>query len=119
MQQTAKSQPVGACDYIRGHGLPQPLFNPYEWGGFVSWYLPEYPVSIDQRRGLYPEDEQITYFKVMNAEVGYREYAPMKNARTLLFTKQSVMAEALRGMPGYRVAYEDELSLVLQAPLAE
>ena len=119
LQRMEKSQPVRSCDYIRANGLPQPLFNPYEWGGFVSWYLPGYSVSIDQRRGLYPENDQITYFKVMNAEIAYREYAPMKNARTLLFRKQSVMGDALRGMPGYKVAYEDELSLVLQAPSSE
>lgn len=119
LQHAATAQPVGACDYIRRRKLPQPLFNPYDWGGFVSWYLPEYPVSIDQRRGLYPEDEESTYFKVMNAEIAYREYAPMKDAQTLLFPRHSVMGEALRDMPGYRVAYEDGLSLVLQTTAKE
>lgn len=115
LQRVAETLPVRACDYIRAHRLPQPLFNPYEWGGFVSWYLPGYPVSIDQRRGLYPVDEEITYSKVMNAEIAYREYAPMKTARTLLFEKGTVMGEALRGMAGFQVAYEDDLSLVLLA----
>ena len=119
LQRVAQALPVRACDYIREHRLAQPLFNPYAWGGFVSWYLPEYPVSIDQRRGLFPEDEEMNYFKMANAEIGYREYAPIKGARTLLLDKQSVMGEALRGMPGFKVAYEDDLSLVLQAPEKE
>jgi hypothetical protein len=37
--------PVRASDYIRQHGLPQPLFNDYDWGSFLTWYLPEYPVG--------------------------------------------------------------------------
>jgi hypothetical protein len=41
------SYPVAACDSIRGHRFPQPMFNAYEWGGFLSWCLPEYPVAID------------------------------------------------------------------------
>jgi len=119
LQRMTETQPVRACDYIREHRLPQPLFNPYAWGGFVSWYLPDYPVSIDGRRDLFPEDEEINYFKVMSAEIGYPEYAPMKSARTMLLDKVSVMGEALRGMPGFKVAYEDDLSLVLLAPEKE
>jgi hypothetical protein len=111
----AETQPVRACNFIREHRLPQPLFNPYAWGGFVSWYLPDYPVSIDQRRGLFSEGEEIDYFKVMNAEIGYREYGPMNGARTLLLDKVSVVGEALRGLPGFKFAYEDDLSLVLEA----
>ena len=80
LQRVGEEEPVRACDYIREHKLPRPLFNPYEWGGFVSWYLPGYPVSIDQRRGLYPEEEEINYFKVMNAEIAFREYVPISRA---------------------------------------
>lgn len=115
VSRAATTQPVRACDYVREHQLPQPLFNPYAWGGFVTWYLPEYAVSIDQRRGLYAENEEIIYFKVMSAETSYREYTPMSGARTLLMDKVSVMGEALRGMPGFKVVYEDEISLVLSS----
>jgi hypothetical protein len=37
----------------------------------------------------------------------------MKRARTLLLERQSVMSEALRGLPGFQVAYEDSISIVL------
>ncbi len=109
----ADSFPVGACDAIRQRQLPQPLLNSYGWGSFLMWYLPEDPVAIDGRRGLYPEEEEINYFKVMNGDIPYQSLPAMKQARTLLLDKQNVMGDALRGLPGFQVAYEDRISIVL------
>ena len=105
--------PVHACDYVREHRLPGPLFNAYLWGGFLTWYLPEYPVAIDFRRGLYPEEEEIAYFKVMNAELPYESLPSLEGAGTLLLEKGTVMAEALASMPGFQMAYQDDLAVVL------
>jgi len=113
MLRVAKKFPVRACESIREQKLPPPLFNAYEWGAFLTWYLPEYPVAIDSRRGLYPEEEETDYFKVMYSEMPYRNFAPMRQARTLLMDKSGPMGDALRGVAGFHVAYEDSLSIVL------
>jgi hypothetical protein len=109
----ADNFPVRACEAIRQHQLPAPLFNSLRWGSFLIWYLPEYPAAIDGRRGLYPEEEEVNYFKVMKGEGPYQSLPSMKRARTLLLDRQSVMSEALRGVPGFQVAYEDSISIVL------
>jgi len=105
--------PVKACDYIRNERLPQPLFNAYEWGAFVTWYLPEYPVAIDGRRGLYPEELESGYFKVMKADVPYQSLPAMKDARTMLLQKSNVLGGGLRNVSWFTVAYEDDVALVL------
>ncbi len=112
MAQVANHYPVQAADFIRQHDLPKPLFNPYPWGSFLVWYLPEYPVAIDARRGLYPEDEELNYYKAMKAEVPYDDFAPMRQARTFLLEKGSVMGEAFRGIRGFQVAHEDNIAIV-------
>lgn len=117
LAQVADQFPVRACDYIRQHQLPQPFFNDDQWGSFLTWYLPEYPVAIDTRRGLYSEAQERDYAKVMNADLRYQDFPPMRQAQTLLLQKNSVIAEALRGLPGFQVAYEDTLAiLLLQQP---
>jgi len=113
LAKTGEHFPVRACDYIREHRLPEPLFNSYLWGNFLTWYLPEYPVAIDFRRGLYPDEEESNYFKVMNAELPYQALPSLQRAGTLLLERGTVMAEALETMPGFQVAYQDEISLVL------
>jgi len=104
--------PVQACNFIRQHDLPQPLFNSLAWGGFLIWYLPEYPVAIDGRRGLYSGQEESDYSKVMKGDMPLQEFAPMAGAQTLLLEKGSVMGEVLRDLPGFQVAYEDSLAIV-------
>ena len=109
----AQTYPVAASDYIREHALPQPLFNAAEWGGFLAWCLPDYPVAIDGRRNLYPDDFVIQYAKAMNAEVRYTDFPAMANARTLIFPKTSLMGQALSTVSSYTVAYSDNVALVL------
>jgi hypothetical protein len=105
--------PVRACDYIRQHALPHPLFDAQPWGSFLVWYLPEYPVALDGRRGLYSEEEETDYAKVMKADMPYQSFAPMSRAQTLLLEKTSIMGQAFRELPAFQVAYEDDLAIVL------
>ena len=104
--------PVQACNFIRQHDLPQPLFNSFAWGGFLIWYLPEYPVAVDGRSGLYSEQEESDYSKVMKGGMPFQEFVPMARAQTLLLEKGNVMGEVLRDLPGFQVAYEDNLAIV-------
>jgi hypothetical protein len=113
LAKVAKGYPVAAGDYIREHQLPQPLFNAYEWGGFLTWYLPQYPVAVDGRTDLYGDDFIVLYSKAMNADVPYTAFPAMAGARTLLFPKNSILGEALSTLPRFKVAYRDDVGLVL------
>ncbi len=108
--------PVKACDFIRDHGLPQPLFNEYSWGSFLTWYLPEYPVAIDSRLDLYGDELTEGYFKVIAGGERLDAYPALGNAQTLLLPKQSGMVKALTTLPvlssQYHLAYSDDLAAV-------
>lgn len=108
--------PVKACDFIRDHGLPQPLFNEYTWGSFLTWHLPEYPVAIDSRVELYGDEITEGYFKVIAGGERLDTYPALGNAQTLLLPKQSGMVKALTALPAlssqYRLAYSDDLAAV-------
>ncbi|MCS6883764.1 MAG: hypothetical protein NZU74_20800, partial [Chloroflexaceae bacterium] len=46
----AKVSPVGAAEFIRRERPPGPMFNSYNFGGYLMWALyPEYPVFVDGR----------------------------------------------------------------------
>ncbi len=77
------------------------------------WYLPEYPVVIDGRVPLYNDEANIRYARFMRSDFSYREYAPLTQARTILLERSSPMAQVLSGVPGFRVAYSDEVAVVL------
>jgi hypothetical protein len=113
LAKAAQAYPVDACDYVREHNLAQPLFNSYEWGGFLSYYLPAYPVVIDGRYDLYGDEFIIQYSKAMNAEIRYTDFPAMANARTILLPRSAIMGQALATLPGYKVAYRDEVATVI------
>ncbi len=105
--------PVAAADYIRTNKLPAPLFNPYPWGGFLTWYLPQYPVAIDGRTDLYGADFNIQYAKVANFEAHYSTFPPLNDAATILLDKNSPMGKALPSARGFKMAYSDNVAVVL------
>lgn len=119
LHKVAEKMPVRAADFLRQHRQPAPLFNPYQWGGFLIWYLPEYPVAMDERRGLYPEQQELDYFQAMNADIPYRNCLPMNRARTFLMDKAGVMGEAFRGVAGFQVLYEDNVAIVYAHEIRE
>ena len=102
-----------AADYIRQSRLPQPLLNSYPWGGFLTWYLPDYPVAIDGRSDLYGADINTAYFRLIQAEVPLDSHPAFAQARTILLEANSPMAAALSSLPGYRVVYRDDQAIVL------
>jgi hypothetical protein len=113
LAEIGEGYPVAAADYIRQHQLPQPLFNSFPWGGFLTWYLPEYPVAIDGRTDLYGDDFNIQYAKVMNAEAHYSTFPPLARAGTILLEKKSLMGSALPHVAGFNQVYADDVAVVL------
>ncbi len=113
LSRVAPAFPINAADYIRQNHLPQPLFNSYAWGGFLTWYLPDYPVLIDGRTDLYGDAINLPYFQATTAEIPLQSYSGFTQAQTILLEANAPMAHALTALPGFRVAYKDDVAVVL------
>jgi hypothetical protein len=109
--------PIKACDYIRDNHLSMPIFNAYIWGGFLTWYLPEYPVAIDSRSDLYGEEANSMYFRVVEGKRRLETDPEFMRAQTILLERNSGMAEALTTLPvlqsQFQMVYRDNLAMVL------
>lgn len=57
-----KDYPVHSALYLNQSDLDGNMFNPFEWGGYLIWELRKYPVYIDGRVQVYP-DEFINDFR--------------------------------------------------------
>jgi hypothetical protein len=49
----AKEVPAQAVEWVRRNQPRGPIFNSYNWGGYLTWQLRDYPVFIDGRADLY------------------------------------------------------------------
>ena len=55
-EQVERGVPAGAVTWIKINQPQGLLFNSYNWGGYLTWELPEYPVFIDGRADLYGDE---------------------------------------------------------------
>ena len=106
-----KNFPASAVSYIESHRLQGPIFNPYDWGGYLIWRLPSMPVSIDGRANLY-EDSLAGTTRTLRGEKGWSDDPDFKKARTVLLEQDGALASILRSDPRFRLTYRDELACV-------
>jgi hypothetical protein len=104
--------PVNAVNFVRQNHLPGPLFNDFDWGGFLTWYLPEYPVSVDGRTDLYGDELNQRLLETLNGEACYKTDPYLNDARLVLLRRHDGLSSALELDPRFRKIYEDQMAVV-------
>ncbi|MEP7357174.1 MAG: hypothetical protein ABI847_08040 [Anaerolineales bacterium] len=107
--------PMKAADFVQQAQPPGPMFNSYNWGGYLVWRLyPDYPVFVDGRTDLY-DDALLTEY--LDVAAGRSDYASVlaKYGIKLVFVEQdSLLADRLLGDPAWRQLYRDERAVVYE-----
>jgi len=110
----AQELPVAAVQYIRQQHPPGPIFNSYEWGGYLIWTLyPEYRVYVDGRSDMYGDQFLTDFVGTYKAENDWRSILGRFGVRTAVLPLGSPLAVALETEPKWHVAFRDSLSVVL------
>jgi hypothetical protein len=105
--------PVAAADFVRDSHLQGPLYNSYNWGGFLIYYLPEQPVSIDPRFDLYGSDLLLRSLKTDDG-VDWKNDPDLARAHVVLLERWRPLAAKLAGDAEFRVVYADNVAVVLE-----
>jgi len=109
----ASAFPVQAADFVRQQQLPGPIYNAFGWGGFLIWYLPEYPVVIDGRTDLYGDDMVELFTKTAWA-VSYAQDPYLNDARVILVERSIPLVKFLSEDPRYELLYKDKIAAVFR-----
>lgn len=104
--------PVAAVDYIRQNRPPGRLFNAYNWGAYLLWALPEYPVFIDGRTDLYNDEIIDQWLQVTRAEPGWQTVLDRWQVRLVLLEPGAPVVGLLQAQ-GWQTLYQDEQAVVL------
>jgi hypothetical protein len=105
--------PSAAVSFLLKHRLSGPLFNHYDWGGYLIWRLsPEYRVFVDGRADLYG-DKFLKEFSGAYSLTGDWK-APFEQwaIRTVVIPVSCPLAAGLQAS-GWTVLFRDERSIVL------
>jgi hypothetical protein len=103
--------PIRATEFVRDSHLTGPMYNSFNWGGFLIFNLGEQPVSIDSRGNAYSDDLIARSVSTINA-VGWQEDPDLSRANFALLERSAPLAAALDGDPRFRLAYQDHLAVV-------
>lgn len=102
--------PTGAVNFLKNNHLNGNMLNHYNWGGFLIWQLPEYPVFVDGRIPEYPIYYE--YKKFESNQAGWEEIISKYHLTFALLPKsityERMMLEDLK----WQKKYEDEISVI-------
>jgi hypothetical protein len=104
--------PLRAAEFIERAKLKGPMYNDFNWGGFLILRLPEYPVSIDPRADLYDPALFTQSLKTANASPGWQQDPDVVRANFILMQRWFPLATALAGDKQFRLVYQDHLAVI-------
>lgn len=111
-QNMEKFYPVRAANFIESHGYIGPLYNHFDWGGYLMWRLPQLKVSMDGRGNVQGVDRVKRSIGTWNGGHYWSEDADLRTAEIVILRKELALASVLRLDSRFRLVYEDELAVV-------
>jgi hypothetical protein len=105
-----KPLPETAVDRLIACGAPAPVWNDYNWGGYLLWRGDgQYTVGIDGRaEALYSVDAFDDYLTVLNGQIGWEQIVQDSPATYALINANAVYP--IESLPGWRVVYSDDIA---------
>ncbi len=110
-QAFSKGLPIGAIDFIQREHPPGRMFNSYNWGGYLIWALPEYPVYVDGRTDLYSDELLTEWLGIVGAEPGWQEKLAAWDVRLILLEPHWALSKVLL-YEDWQLLYVDEVSVL-------
>lgn len=109
----AERLPLGAAMYLNTARPQGVMFNSYNWGGYLLFAAPDFPVFVDGRTDLY-DDELLTEWLRAYTGAAWREVFARWSIGLVVLERESVLAALLREAPDWRETYSDAISAIFE-----
>ena len=118
----AERFPVEAARVIEARGYQGPLYNLFDWGGYLIWRLPQHPVSMDGRGNIYGQDRIANNIDTWRGDHRWAQDPELAAARIVVADINQPLSELLRQDPRFELVYEDKVAALFlprAQPLAQ
>jgi hypothetical protein len=109
--QVATTLPANAVQAIRAHGYTGPVYDDYNWGGYLIWALRQ-PVSMDGRASFYGDEKIDRSMMTWSAEPDWATDHDLMSAKVIIGPAKAALSTVLRTDPRFQLVYQDELAAV-------
>jgi hypothetical protein len=110
-----KRFPVQAAEWIPQSGLPQPVFAPDYWGGYLIYRLyPQTRVFVDDRHDLYGDQFFKDYLKVILVQPEWEKVLDEDQLNWVLVPAESSLANILKLSPRWKTIHEDMTAVLFE-----
>ena len=109
--------PVKVANYLNESVDPQTagaMFNSYNWGGYLMFAAPQFPVFVDGRTDLYDDTLLTEWLNTTLGKDWQQTFAKWK-IKLVVIEKDSALAGILRTEEGWKEVYTDEKAAVFRA----
>jgi hypothetical protein len=108
----ARNYPVQAAEHVEAHSYTGPLYNPYDWGGWLLWRWPEKKVSIDGRTYVHSTEYIEHSFRMWNAMPGWKDDPELAAAGVVLGRSDQPLMSVLASDARFLQVYRDAVASV-------
>jgi hypothetical protein len=112
--QLAKTMPVRAVQVVKDQGLPGPLFNNFDWGGYLIWEL-RMPVSVDGRADFNGDKRLGRSFSTWNGAPDWASDPDLRSAKLVIGPVGAPLTQLLRLDQNFALVFEDKVAAVFIA----
>jgi hypothetical protein len=112
LSRVARVYPVGAVAYIHEHHLQGPIFNDFNWGGFLIYALPDTPVTIDGRTNIHGAARIENSWNTWNLGPNWERDPNLAPANLIIAEPSLALTKALSHDPHYQLAFNDGVSFL-------
>lgn len=110
----AEQFPLGAVAYIHEHHLQGPIFNDFDWGGFLIYALPEYKVTIDGRTNVHGQDEIERSLRTWQIWPEWNSDPLLNQANLVIGSPKYPLVNVLKIDPNWRLVFDDGVAVVFE-----
>jgi hypothetical protein len=110
--ETAKIFPMAAVAVVKERGYEGPLYNHFNWGGYLLWRLPHLPVSMDGRANVHGDQRILRSIGTWNGDRKWASDPELIEARLVLASRDMALASILRLDPRFDLVFEDEIAAI-------
>jgi hypothetical protein len=107
-----QTYPKATVEWIEENQPPGQMFNSYNWGGYLTWDLRDYPVFIDGRADLYGDEIIEQWWQIINATDDGFELLDQWDVNFVLVEPHWPIVNALQAQY-WATLFQDDVSVLL------